>query len=125
MPITTTLDWQQTSEGFWSAGHSRIYRVNSSLYLASANEQWLQATFVSWAKAADAVQLTLECQPPAPDAEEQPMPSLSRNYVVPGCAVDISSDEPQPVGKLLSLVFAIARSNPTAEIGYSLNIRES
>ncbi|MEO0760109.1 MAG: hypothetical protein AAFY78_24935, partial [Cyanobacteria bacterium J06648_16] len=77
----------------------------------------------SWLKAADAVQLTLECQPEKPDDEPLPLPQ-SRNFLVPGCTVEIHSEDPQPIGRLLTLVFAISQSNPTAEVSFSLSVRE-
>ena len=67
--MTTTLDWQKTSTDFWAAARSRIYRVSPSLYLAAVDGRWLKATFPSWAKAADAVQLSLDCEPTEPAAE--------------------------------------------------------
>ena len=119
--MTPTLDWQPSSADFWASGHSRIYRVNQGLYLAAADGRWLKATFHSWAQAADALELTLECQPTEPDDVPPALPQ-ARNFVVPGCSVEIGSEEPQPIGQLLSLLFAITHATPEAEVNFSIQV---
>lgn len=52
-------------------------------------------------------------------------PITPRNFVIPGCSLTIVNQEELglPVAELLSLVFAIAHSNPNATIDFEMTIK--
>lgn len=105
----------------WACGEHRIFSVASDVFLASANGQWLSATFPSWSKAKDAVELMQVVEPSDGPLEV----SQERNFVIPGCVVEIASEpEQKTAGDLLALAFSLAHSNPNAVVNFWIQVKE-